>query len=208
MSILNSTSPAAAGLDDVTQAQRLSAVGAAMVGVFGATTAFVAIRWIGKRAHPLLSVNYFAAWTGFVSGMALVVIPGITFRLPSNLRDWGFLLVIVASGMLNQLLLTAGLQHEKSSRATNMLYTSVVFAVIFDKIVWNNTPNVLSVVGSGVILACAIYVAVQKCHSNPAKNPNGEDSEYEGQGLVTGDEWDEENLSEIGGGEPVQLRTI
>jgi drug/metabolite transporter (DMT)-like permease len=48
--------------DHVTPNQRAMAVGFAMLGVLGAACAFTTIRWIGKRAHPLLSVNYFAAW--------------------------------------------------------------------------------------------------------------------------------------------------
>lgn len=41
-----------------TNAQRLSAVAIALLGVLGSAGAFTSIRWIGKRAHPLLSVKY------------------------------------------------------------------------------------------------------------------------------------------------------
>ncbi|KAI9794787.1 MAG: hypothetical protein M1816_002915 [Peltula sp. TS41687] len=61
-----------------------------------------------------------------------------------------------------QFLLTAGLQHEKSSRATNMIYTQMLFALAFDKIVWNTTPSMISLLGSSLILGSAIYVAIQK----------------------------------------------
>jgi hypothetical protein len=35
-----------------------------------------------------------------------------------------------------QFLLAAGLQYEKSSRATNMVYIQMLFALAFDKLVW------------------------------------------------------------------------
>lgn len=52
----------ASNYETVTPQQRLSAVGIALVGVVGSVCAMTTIRWIGKRAHPLVSVNYFAAW--------------------------------------------------------------------------------------------------------------------------------------------------
>ena len=59
-----------------------------------------------------------------------------------------------------QFLLTAGLQHEKGSRATNMVYTQMLFALAFDKIVWNTTPGVWGIAGSSLILGSALYVAL------------------------------------------------
>ena len=61
-----------------------------------------------------------------------------------------------------QFLLSAGLQHEKSSRATNMVYTQMLFALIFDKVVFGTNPSLLSLLGSSMILGSAIYVALQK----------------------------------------------
>ncbi|KAI9802394.1 MAG: hypothetical protein M1825_002776 [Sarcosagium campestre] len=61
-----------------------------------------------------------------------------------------------------QFLLTAGLAHESSSRATNMVYTQMLFALALDKMVFGTTPGVLSIFGSSLILGSAIYVAVQR----------------------------------------------
>lgn len=65
-----------------------------------------------------------------------------------------------------QFLLAAGLQYEKSSRATNMVYTQMLFALAFDKLVWGTTPGTLSIIGSSLILGSAIYVAMHKEDSN------------------------------------------
>lgn len=61
-----------------------------------------------------------------------------------------------------QFLLSAGLQLEKSSRATLMVYTQMLFALLFDKLVFGTNPNLLSLFGSSLILSSAIYVAIQK----------------------------------------------
>lgn len=147
-------------INGVTSSQRLTAVGVGLLGVMGAATAYTTIRWIGKRAHPMLSVNYFAAWTTLVSALVLLLYPGIDFQLPATLREWGLLFFLGVSGFIMQILFTAGLQQEKNSRATNMVYTQMIFAVLFDKLVWNSTLSVWSIVGSSIILTSAIYIAM------------------------------------------------
>lgn len=43
-----------------------------------------------------------------------------------------------------------------------MIYTQMLFALAFDKLVWGTTPSMISLVGSSLILGSAIYVALQK----------------------------------------------
>jgi len=66
-------SPDARSYDNVTPSQRAGAVGLAMIGVLGAACAYTTLRWIGKRAHALISVNYFATWCTIVSYVTLAV---------------------------------------------------------------------------------------------------------------------------------------
>jgi drug/metabolite transporter (DMT)-like permease len=90
----------AADYDSVTPAQRGMAVGIAMLGVFGAAGAYTTIRWIGKRAHPLISVNYFATWCTIVSIVAMFTIPGVGFLLPRYFRDWCYLIFLGVCGFV------------------------------------------------------------------------------------------------------------
>ncbi|EEH36051.1 hypothetical protein PAAG_00374 [Paracoccidioides lutzii Pb01] len=48
------------------------------------------------------------------------------------------------------------------SKATSMVYTQMLFAVLYDKIVFNATPSLVSWAGSGIIVASAMYVASAK----------------------------------------------
>ncbi|KAF3007765.1 hypothetical protein E8E13_010165 [Curvularia kusanoi] len=148
--------------DAVTPAQRASAVGVALVGVIGAAGAYTTIRWIGKRAHPLISVNYFATWCTIVSIVMMIALPDVGFLLPRSLKDWCYLTFLGICGFVMQFLLAAGLQYEKSSRATNMVYVQMLFALSFDKLIWGTTPGALSIIGSSLILGSAIYVAMHK----------------------------------------------
>ncbi|KAL9082738.1 MAG: hypothetical protein Q9159_006198 [Coniocarpon cinnabarinum] len=151
-----------ADLNDVTTHQRVGAVLIALVGVFGSSMAFVSMRWIGKKAHPLLSVNYFCAWCTVVSAAAMVVLPDVEFILPSGRREWSYLVFLGCCGFAMQFLLSAGLQSEKGNRATLMTYTQMLFALIFDKLVFGHNPTLTSLAGSVMIVTSALYIALQK----------------------------------------------
>lgn len=99
-STVSSPSHSASDYDSVTPSQRASAVGIAMLGVLGAAGAYTTIRWIGKRAHPLMSVNYFAAWCTFVSIVMMFALPGVGFLLPANLKEWSMLFFLGICGFV------------------------------------------------------------------------------------------------------------
>ncbi len=206
----NVTTPAdLQGLDNVTSAQRLSAVGVALVGVLGAACAYTTIRWIGKRAHPLISVNYFAAWSTIVSIVALLAVPSIGFRLPATLRQWLYLIFLGVCGFVMQFLLTAGLQYEKGSRATNMVYTQMLFALAFDKIFWDTTPGLLSIIGSSLILGSALYIAVLSNKAKEQKGRNvGGDEEVALVDDVDSNDGSGDGRGPLRGVQEVQLRTL
>ena len=139
--------------------------------------------------------------------MAVLAIPGIEFRLPSNPEEWGYLIFLGICGFLMQFLLTAGLAHEKSSRATNMVYTQMIFALAFDKLIFDTTPDGWSIVGSSLVLGSALYIAVRK--ESPRAKTTAPEPEEEDVPLITCDgEEDGDRLAEaLREVEEVQLRT-
>ncbi|KAN0121931.1 hypothetical protein V8E51_000257 [Hyaloscypha variabilis] len=149
-------------VDKVTSAQRIIAVAVAMVGVVGQSGAYTMIRVIGNQAHALISVNYFAVLATVGSGLALLVIPGIGFTMPHGAREWVLLTLLGILGFVLQFLLTAGLQMDKSSKATSMLYTGILFALSFDWAIWGVLPGMWSWIGGFIIVASTLWSALQK----------------------------------------------
>lgn len=92
--------PLATEFDAVTPAQRAAAVGVALAGVIGSAGAYTTLRWIGKRAHPLISVNYFASWCTIVSIVMMMALPGVGFILPHSLKDWCYLTFLGICGFV------------------------------------------------------------------------------------------------------------
>jgi len=145
-----------------------------MLGVLGSAAVFTIIRWIGPRAHPLISVNYFATWCTIVSTLSLTLSQTLHlsstlhFALPANLRQWGMLLFLGVCGFVMQFLLTMGLAaggRGNGARVNNMIYTNMLFALALDKIVFGQSPGWWSIAGSGLILGSAVFIAVQKQQS-------------------------------------------
>lgn len=64
-----------------------------------------------------------------------------------------------------QYLLTRGLAQGGrggGARATNMIYTNMLFALALDRLVFGVSPGWWSLGGSGLILGSAVFVAVRK----------------------------------------------
>ncbi|MCJ1469713.1 hypothetical protein MMC07_008354 [Pseudocyphellaria aurata] len=145
---------------ETTPAQRISGVLAALAGVLGTAVAHCATLWIGKRAHPLIISNYFAVFSAAISGVLLFFVSDVGFRLPVDGREYFYLIATSVCGYIMQFLFVKGLQYEESNRPANMVYTHLLFALAFDKLIWNVSPGALSITGVMLILSSVIYVAV------------------------------------------------
>jgi drug/metabolite transporter (DMT)-like permease len=187
-----------------TSAQRLSAVAVAMIGVLGAAGAFTSIRWIGNQAHPLISVNYFSILCTIVSFLVLSLSKPLhfsdtlTFILPNGPRQWFLILFLGSCGFIMQYLLTKGLAvggRGNGARATNMIYTNMLFALALDKVVFGQSPGWWSLGGSGLILGSAVFVAVKKGQvAETGGRERGRDEEERAGG------GGEEEMAMLGGG--------
>jgi drug/metabolite transporter (DMT)-like permease len=154
-------------IDKVSAGQRLLAIFVSVIGVLGASAAYTLIRVIGSRAHALISVNYFALISTFGSAGALLILPGMSFVMPHGAREWLLLSLLGVLGFVLQFLLTAGLQLDRTSKATSMLYTGILFALAFDWAIWGVFPGLWSCIGGAVVIASTLWSALQKSKSVP-----------------------------------------
>ncbi|OBT83648.1 hypothetical protein VE02_08034 [Pseudogymnoascus sp. 03VT05] len=158
----NDDIPRPSDIDHVSPTQRLLAITASLLGVLGASGAYTMIRVIGTRAHALISVNYFAVLGTFGSAAALLVVPGMSFTMPHGAREWVLMVLLGVLGFALQFLLTAGLQLDRSSKATSMLYTQVLFALSFDFAIWGVLPGGWSLFGGAIVIASTLWSALSK----------------------------------------------
>jgi drug/metabolite transporter (DMT)-like permease len=82
----------------VTAHEKVIAVGVALVGALGGAIVITTLRWIGSRAHPLITVNYFAAMVTCISAILCATVPSIGYAMPGNSKEWGYLLLLGICG--------------------------------------------------------------------------------------------------------------
>lgn len=112
-----------------------------------------------------------------------------------------------------QFLLAAGLSYEKSSRATNMVYTQMLFALGFDRFFFGTTPSLMSITGSTLILGSAIYMALQRESATPKQVDDGGEAnlrhrDEEAVGLMGAMEGGEAELQDEMRTENVEMRRL
>lgn len=147
---------------DVDSANRLKATPMALFGVCGASGVYIVIRFIGKRVHSLVMVQYFAGITVLISLAGTILVPGLGFRVPQSGRQWFLFFALGISGFFMQFLLTEGIQREKASRASMMLYSQMVYALIWEVTIWHHLPSFWSWLGIFIILTAAFVVVTHK----------------------------------------------
>ncbi|KAF4537517.1 Drug/metabolite transporter [Lasiodiplodia theobromae] len=186
------------GSPSASAAMRTLAVTLLLIGAVTATVSYTIIRGIGHRAHALISVNYYSLVSTVGAALFLLFAPGVDFRLPADGRQWALLSVIGFSGFFLQFLLTAGLQHDKSALATTMMYSQVLYALVFDKLIWGNVPAATSWCGGAIVLASTVYVALWGSAGGSGSAKEGKESDEE-QGLLAGHRREGDETTDVEG---------
>jgi drug/metabolite transporter (DMT)-like permease len=168
------------GPSEATPAQRMLSVAAALIGVLGLTgvceldscrvsthyisltfISVLSLRAIGDRAHILHPVASFSSLCAVVSASSMVLFE-IPLVIPTQTLGLVMLFLHTLFGLLAQVLLTIGLQYETAGRGSLALYTSIVFALVFEFTMFHTTPPPLSLIGMLIILSSAIYTTLTK----------------------------------------------
>ncbi|KAK0529489.1 hypothetical protein OC834_003672 [Tilletia horrida] len=150
-----------AGTGNVTEAERILAVGVALLGVLGSAGAYTSLRCIGSRASPTHSVAYFSTWSLFVAGLGMIL-TGQEFIVPTDVR-WMVLMVLIGlCGLAAQIFAAMGLAREKAGRATVAVYLQAPLTVLYQITLLRTPLEPLSALGSGIILLASIWVSMSK----------------------------------------------
>ena len=134
----------------------------ALSAPFGTGIAMCSIRKIGFHAHALVTVSFFALITCIISFLGIMLTPGLFFEMPRNARQWAYLTLLGLSGFIMQYLLTAGMQREKAARAIAMSYSQLIYASVFDLVIFGHWPSKMSLLGEFIILTAVLSILYYK----------------------------------------------
>lgn len=128
-----------------------------LVGGFGAGVAYTFVRKLGTRGvkGPII-VMFFSTFS------TLVCLPGfIYYYTPMR---WTQLLCLILAGVFatgGQLSITAAYTHAPAKEISVYDYTQVIFAAVWGFFLWNQIPDVYSVLGYVIIIGAAILRFIQ-----------------------------------------------
>ena len=129
--------------------------------IFGLFTAFFSsiayslVRILNKTENPLIIVLAFP----LVSIPLSIALGYADFRLPLGI-EWWWLLALGVGTQGGQVCLTHGLKHHTATRATQIGFVGVIFAMFFGIFTEDGAPGYVEVIGS-IFIFLGIYLGAQ-----------------------------------------------
>lgn len=131
------------------------AVMAAVLGAFFSADAYVVVRKLTRREHPLVIVFYFP-----LVSLPLSLPWAVAHWVWPSWSEWLLLLGMCIATQVGQVALTEGLRSESAARASSMSYLQIVFAAALGAIVFGDTPPLATLLGAALIL-CGTLLTVR-----------------------------------------------
>ena len=123
---------------------------AALGGALFTALAYVCVRRLSAKEHPLVIILYFPL-VSIPLTLPMVIHNGV---LPSGL-DWFWLLGVGVLTQLGQIWVTKGLSCLPAARATSLNYVQVLFAASWGWIWFNETITAFTCVGAALVLGAS-----------------------------------------------------
>ncbi len=130
-------------------------VAIAICGAFLSSCAYIIVRRLASKEHPLVIVFYFPLVT-----VPLALPRVIANWVPPVGWEWPCLLGVGIFTQMGQVYLTRGLEQEPAARAAALSYLQVVFATLWGILIFANIPSVWTIAGAALILLGA-YINVR-----------------------------------------------
>jgi drug/metabolite transporter (DMT)-like permease len=126
----------------------------ALVGVFAAlfaATAQVGVRGLTRTDSVVSIVFYFG-----VLSTLITLVPALAVWRTPDLLLWPVLLGVGACATVGQLLMTNAYQYAPAAEVGPFIYASVVFAGVFDWLIFSHAPDRLACVGAALVVVAGV----------------------------------------------------
>jgi drug/metabolite transporter (DMT)-like permease len=126
---------------------------AALVGLASAVLASIAQVGIRRltRTEPVTRIVFYFGVVASVASLA----PAVYWWKGPSPSTWAVLLLMGVFATVGQLTLTRAYLHATAASVGPFLYAGPVFAGLLDWLIWGRLPDVLFVVGAGIVVAAA-----------------------------------------------------
>ena len=125
----------------------------ALVATLMWSITIVFLRLLGTTEHPVKTVFYFM----------LISVIITSFFQPFLWKQPSFNVILLFFGLgttafVTQILMTYALQKAPASIVSPFNYTGIIWAIVFDYVIWNTTPVMTTIIGGSIITITGIYI--------------------------------------------------
>jgi drug/metabolite transporter (DMT)-like permease len=113
---------------------------------------FISLRRLHYYKEPMTRILLYL----FLFATLLTLPFGVSHWKNPSSRDWILLGLISIASFLSQTTITFSLRYGSPKALAPLCYTSVIFAIIFDWLIWDNIPTWTSIVGTILIITGGI----------------------------------------------------
>lgn len=125
----------------------------ALVSAVAYALAQVSVRVMTRTESTVALVFWFLALLTLFAG--LLSLPN---WVPIRAEHWPWLALLGLFGALGQHFITEAFRHAPASVIAPLEYTAMVWAVAIDVVFWQTLPNQRVWLGSGLVIACGLYL--------------------------------------------------
>lgn len=109
-----------------------------------------------KYDSPLLTCFYIAVVSCVLCGLFLPFI-----WVTPTLEHFILLIIMGLGGGIGQLMLLSGYKHAEATVVSPILYTALIWGMVFDLVIWQHMPNITMLIGSSIIITSSLYILVR-----------------------------------------------
>ncbi|MEN8236683.1 MAG: DMT family transporter [Pseudomonadota bacterium] len=130
-------------------------LGAIYALTFALGDAFVMMnaRILTRTDHSVIVVTYFSAVVSVLTGLTLP----FYWQMP-GMMDLLLLIFLGLGGGLGQLFVTFAYRHAPAATVAPMIYTALLWAVLFGYIFWGEIPDLTLILGGALIVSSGLFI--------------------------------------------------
>jgi len=138
---------------------------AALAAAVCSSLASVIVRRIGKEERSVVLLLYPMLGNFVVLGLALPLV-----YEPMPILHLGMTGIIALFGFIAMIFVIAAYRSAEAVIVAPMQYSQMIWATIFGVLIFGETPDAMTLIGAGVIIASGIYIVMRESRTNVSKN--------------------------------------
>ena len=108
-----------------------------------------------KSENALTITFYLGIFGSLVTGIFFMPFVAAPF---TSLTEIGLIVLVSICGIFAQLSMTYASRHAPTAIVSPFMYTSLVWAIMFDIVIWSKTPTMIVLLGGAIIISSNLFI--------------------------------------------------